>query len=399
MKKMTYRHTMYACFTGYIVQAIINNFAPLLFLTFLSVYGIPLSRITLLVTFNFGLQLLVDFLAARYIDRIGYRVSIVAAHIFSAAGLIALGILPEVFEDPFTGLLLAVLIYAAGGGLIEVLISPIMEACPGENKKAAMSLLHSFYCWGHVAVVLFSTLFFAIFGIEHWQIMAILWALIPAANALFFLFVPIAHLIEEGETGMSIRELFHSRLFWLMVILMICSGASEQAVSQWASTLVEKGLGVSKTIGDLTGPMFFAIMMGTSRVYFGGRGAKMNLEHAITYSGLLCMFSYCLIAFTTIPALGLLGCGIAGFSVGVFWPGTFSMAQASIRRGGTAMFALLALAGDLGCSLGPTVVGKVSGLAKGSLQTGIFAALVFPLLLVAGVRICHNMNQKKENNL
>ena len=348
--KNQYHKTIYACFLGYIVQAIVNNFVPLLFLTFEETYQIPLSRITFLVTINFAVQLLVDLLAIGFVDRIGYRVSILIAHIFSAGGVLLLTVLPDRCSEPFVGLLIAVIIYATGGGLLEVLVSPIIESCPTDNKEAAMSLLHSFYCWGHVGVVFLSTVFFAVFGIDNWKIMAIIWACIPLANTILFAKVPIAPLIGEGEKGLTIKELCSKKLFWLFLLMMICAGASEQAVSQWASTFAEKGLGVSKTIGDLAGPMFFAICMGLSRAYYGKFGEKINLQRFMIGSSMLCVVSYLGIVFFTIPALGLISCGIAGLSVGIMWPGTFSMASASIKRGGTAMFALMALAGDLGCA-------------------------------------------------
>ena len=248
--KDKYQKTVYACFVGYIVQAIVNNFVPLLFLTFEKSYHIPLSQITMLITFNFGIQLLIDLLSAKFVDRIGYRISIVLAHVFSAAGLICLVILPDLLPNAFAGLFISVVIYAVGGGLIEVLISPIVESCPSDNKEKAMSLLHSFYCWGHVAVVLLSTIFFRIFGIENWKIMALIWAIVPIVNGITFTKVPIATLIEEGETGMTIRELCRNKTFWILMLMMLCAGASEQGVSQWASTFAEQGLGVTKTIGD-----------------------------------------------------------------------------------------------------------------------------------------------------
>lgn len=395
--KMTYKHTMYACFTGYIVQAIINNFIPLLFLTFQSTYGIPIAKITFLVTFNFGLQLIIDFLSPGIIDKVGYKMATVAAHIFSAMGLIALVILPRLMSDPFIGLLIAVMIYALGGGLIEVLISPIVEACPSDNKETAMSLLHSFYCWGHVGVVLISTLYFKVFGIEKWPILALVWAIIPMLNAFLFIKVPIGNLIAEGETGLSIKELLSNKLFWLMVLLMICAGASEQSVSQWASTLAEKGLGINKTMGDMVGPMFFAIMMGSSRALYSKVGDKLDLKRVMLYSGVLCVLSYIMIAWSSWPILGILGCGISGFSVGIMWPGTFSMASAQMSRGGTAMFAYLALAGDLGCSLGPTVVGRVSAAVGDDLKFGILAAIVFPILLIIGILMNSDYRLRKMN--
>lgn len=382
--KNPYQKTIYACFWGYIVQAIINNFVPLLFLTFQEAYQIPLSKITLLVTINFALQLLVDLLAIGFVDRIGYRISIVFAHVFSAGGLLLLTILPDICSDPFIGILIAVIVYATGGGLLEVLVSPIVESCPTEHKERTMSLLHSFYCWGHVGVVLLSTLFFAVFGIGNWKIMAIIWACVPAVNTVFFVRVPMVPLIEEGERGLTIKELFSLKVFWVFLLMMVCAGASEQSVSQWASTFAEKGLGVSKVVGDLAGPMLFAALMGTSRAFYGKYGEQINLKSFMTGSSLLCVVSYLGIAFFKAPALGLLSCGIAGFSVGIMWPGTFSMASASIKRGGTAMFALMALAGDLGCSGGPTVVGMVSGRFGDDLKMGILVAIVFPIILLFG---------------
>lgn len=385
--KQNYTKTIYACFVGYIVQAVVNNFAPLLFLTFQSIYDISLSKITLLVTINFGVQLIVDLLAVGFVDKIGYRASAILAHIMSAAGLISLTILPELFTDPFAGLLTAVIIYAVGGGLLEVLISPIVEACPTDNKEKAMSMLHSFYCWGHVGVVLLSTLFFAAAGIANWKILTLLWAVIPVVNTLMFARVPIAPLIQEGETGLAFGELIRNKMFWLFVILMACAGACEQSVSQWASVFAEQGLGVSKTIGDLAGPMFFAIMMGTSRLIYGKYGEHLNLKKFMTYSVLLCIVSYLLISLSPWPFLGLLGCGLCGLSVGILWPGTFSMASASVRGGGTAMFALLALAGDLGCSGGPTFVGLIADAFGSDLKMGILAAIIFPVILLATVQL------------
>ena len=380
-----YQNTMYACFVGYIVQAIVNNFVPLLFLTFEKTYGIPLSRITMLITFNFGIQLLIDLLSAKFVDKIGYRKAIVMAHICSAAGLVSLVVLPEILPDAFAGLLLAVVIYAVGGGLIEVLISPIVESCPTDNKEKAMSLLHSFYCWGHVAVVLISTMFFGIFGIEKWRILAVLWALIPLINGVVFCKVPIASLMEEGETGMSIKELFQNKVFWVLMLMMVCAGASEQGVSQWASTFAEQGLGVTKTIGDLAGPMAFAILMGSSRAFYGKFGDKIDLDKFMLGSSVLCILSYLCISLVPSPLLSLMGCGVCGLSVGIMWPGTFSKASAALRRGGTALFALLALAGDVGCSGGPTVVGFVSGMASEDLKKGILAGIAFPILMLVSI--------------
>ena len=380
-----YKKTVYACFIGYIVQAIVNNFVPLLFLTFESTYQIPLGQITMLITINFGIQLLVDLLSTGFVDKIGYRASIMIAHIFSAAGLLGLAILPEILPNAYTGLLISVAIYALGGGLIEVLISPIMDICPTDNKEKAMSLLHSFYCWGHVGVVLLSTLFFRIFGIQNWKILTILWVIVPLFNTFLFAKTPMIPVIAEGETGMSIIDLCKNKVFWVLMLMMLCAGASEQSVSQWASTFAERGLGVSKTLGDLAGPMAFAILMGSARAFYGRFGDKLDLDKFMMGSGILCIVSYLCISLAPTPFLSLVGCAICGLSVGIMWPGSFSKASASIRNGGTAMFALLALAGDLGCSGGPTLVGYLSSIQSNDLRKGILAAIAFPVLLVLGI--------------
>ncbi len=388
-----YNKTITACFVGCIVQAVVNNFTPLLFLFFQRSYHIPLSQITLLVTFNFGIQLMADLLSVGFVDRIGYRASMIMAHVLSAAGLILLTVLPELLPSPFAGILIAVMIYAVGGGLLEVLVSPVVEACPSDNKERAMSMLHSFYCWGHAGVVLASTLFFHVAGIGNWKILAVFWALISIGNAVAFAKVPIALLIEEGESGLQLKELFRVKVFWILLIMMICAGASEQAVSQWASIFAEKGLGISKTAGDLAGPMAFAILMGTSRLFYGRYGDRIDLDRFMVYSCCLCILSYLGISLIPVPQFSLIACAVCGLSVGIMWPGTFSKASAALPRGGTAMFALLALSGDIGCSGGPTLVGMVSGALGDDLKMGVLAGIVFPVLLLAGVILCGKMKR------
>ena len=390
-----YRHTIAASYIGYITQAIVNNFAPLLFLTFHNVYGIPLGKIGLLVTVNFVTQLLVDFISAKYVDRIGYRTAIVAAHVFAAAGLIGLGILPDLMPVPYIGICMAVVVYAIGGGLIEVLISPIVEACPTEGKSAAMSLLHSFYCWGSVLVVVVSTILFSVFGVDAWRKIACLWAIIPLVNAFYFSKVPIAALVENGES-MPIGMLFRSKLFWIFALLMVCSGASELSMSQWASAFAESELHVSKTVGDLAGPCFFAVLMGTARVFHAKFAEKLELSRYLAVCAVVCIGSYLLASLSPNALLALLGCGICGFSVGAMWPGTFSLASEKCPKGGTAMFALLALAGDTGCSLGPTVVGFVSAACEDNLKKGLLSAILFPVLLLVGLFLCQRVIKEKE---
>ena len=386
--KNQYNKTITACFVGYIVQAIVNNFTPLLFLFFQKSYYIPLSQITLLVTFNFGIQLLVDLLSVGFVDKIGYRASMIAAHGLSAAGLILLIVLPEVLPAPFIGILIAVMIYAIGGGLLEVLVSPVVEACPSDHKEKAMSMLHSFYCWGHAGVVLISTLFFYAAGIENWKILAVIWAMIPIMNAFAFAKVPIAPLMEDGESGLELKELFRMKVFWILLVMMVCAGASEQAVSQWASAFAEKGLGISKAAGDLAGPMAFAVLMGTSRLFYGKYGDRIHLERFMVYSSVLCILTYLGISLFPVPQLSLIACAVCGLSVGIMWPGTFSKASAALPKGGTAMFALLALGGDIGCSGGPTLAGIVSGAFGDNLKMGILAGIIFPVLLLVGILLC-----------
>ncbi len=395
---MKYRHTVRCCFVGYIVQAIVNNFVPLLFLTFQSELNLTLPQITSLITVNFAVQLTVDLISAKYIDRIGYRAGIVLAHFCAAAGLAGLAFLPLLLPDAYTGLLLAVTIYAIGGGLLEVLVSPIVEACPTEHKEKTMSMLHSFYCWGQAGVVLLSTVFFQLFGVENWRIPALLWACIPALNGIVFLKVPIAPLLDENETAMSLKELLRNRLFWIFLLLMACAGACELSVSQWASTFIEKAFGISKTMGDLAGPLMFAILMGLARLLYGKFGEKIDLLKFMSASGILCVFAYLLTSLSGNPVFSLLGCGICGFSVGILWPGTFSLAAGSLRRGGTGMFALLALAGDVGCSGGPTLVGLVTDAAGGTLSTGILAGTVFPVMMLAGFMLYLHERKNAQTN-
>ena len=382
--KNKYQKTMIACYLGFITQAITANFAPLLFLTFHRTYQISLGKIAFISTAFFFTQLLIDLFCAKYVDKIGYRKSVVASEILSAAGLIGLAFLPSLLPNPYVGILISVIIYAMGSGLIEVLVSPIVEACPFDNKDSVMSLLHSFYCWGSVGVILLSTIFFAIFGIENWRILACIWALIPLYNTFNFISCPIESLTEEGE-GLSIRQLCHIPIFWIALILMVCAGASEISMAQWASAYVESALGISKSIGDIIGPCLFAVMMGMSRSFYGKYGENIDLMKFMIGSGALCLVCYLLSALAPLPFLNLVGCAVCGFSVGIMWPGTISIASKKIPLGGTAMFALLAMAGDLGGSVGPGIVGFVTQNANDNLKVGMLAGCVFPTVLVLSV--------------
>ena len=390
-----YRKTLMACYLGFITQAICANFASLLFLTFHKDYQISLGHIALIPTAFFLTQLIVDALCARYVDKIGYRRAIVGSQVTSALGLAGLAFLPEMLGDPFIGVILCVILYAIGSGLMEVLGSPIVEACPFDNKDAVMSLLHSFYCWGSVAVVLLSTVFFAVFGVACWKILACLWAVVPLWNIVNFLRCPIEHLVEDGQ-GMTIRQLCKAPLFWLAVLLMVCSGASELAMAQWASAYAEAALGLSKTLGDLLGPCLFAITMGISRVLYGKYGEKVELTSFMLGSGALCLVCYLLASMTANPIWGLVGCITCGFSVGIMWPGTLSITSARMPLGGTALFALLAMAGDLGGAFGPSMVGYVTQLAGDDLRAGLQVGCIFPIGLMIGLIIMRRMTNKNQ---
>jgi len=393
-----YRKTLLACYLGFITQAIAANFTPLLFLTFHKDYNISLGQIALIPTAFFLTQIIVDALCARYVDRIGYRKAIVISQIASAAGLMGMAFLPDLLPDPFVGVILCVIVYAIGSGLIEVLASPIVEACPFKNKESIMSLLHSFYCWGSVGVVLLSTLFFAAFGVNSWKILSCVWAVIPLYNITNFISCPIEPLVEDGK-GMSIGQLCKAPLFWLAVLLMICSGASELAMAQWASAYAESALGLSKTMGDLAGPCLFAITMGISRVIYGKYGEKVELTGFMLGSGALCLGCYVLASMTANPVWGLVGCIFCGFSVGIMWPGTLSIASARIPLGGTALFALLAMAGDLGGAFGPSHVGYVTQAAGDNLRVGLSVGCIFPMGLMVGLLIMKRVSGAKKQKI
>ncbi len=381
-----YKKTLFACYLGFITQAISANFAPLLFLTFKSTYGISLKKIALIPFVFYLTQLLIDFAATKFADRIGYRICVTASQVLSALGLVLMAILPEIMPVPFVGILIAVVLYAIGSGLIEVLVSPIVEACPFENKGGMMSLLHSFYCWGTVGVILGSTIFFIVFGVENWKILTLIWALVPLVNTFNFITCPIERLLEDGES-LPIRKLLGKPLFWLMILLMICSGASETSMAQWASAFTESALGVSKTVGDLAGPCLFAVFMGIARIIYGKMSEKLDLTKTMLLCGVMCAGCYLLASLSPVPVMGLAGCALCGMAVGIMWPGTISISSQNLPRGGTAMFAFLALAGDLGATVSPALVGSLSEMSGGNLKTGLLAASVFPIVLVIGLGI------------
>lgn len=394
-KTKNYKKTLIACYLGFITQAISANFTPLLFLTFKDTYGISLEMIALIPMVFYLTQLLVDLVAVKFADIIGYRICVIASQVVSALGLVLMAFLPGLFPNPFVGIIISVVLYAIGSGLIEVLLSPIVEACPFENKAGVMSLLHSFYCWGAVGVIFGSTVFFAIFGMEHWRILTLIWAVVPLLNTVNFLFCPIERLVEEGE-GMRTGQLLRLPLFMLMILLMICVGASEATMTQWASAFTEAALGVSKTIGDLAGPCMFAVFMGISRVFYGKKSEKLDLVKVMLVCGTLCVACYLLAALSPISVIGLVGCALCGLAVGIMWPGTISISSQQCPKGGTAMFAFLALAGDLGAAIGPAMVGGIADSVGGNLKTGLLFATVFPTILIFGLVVLLKRIEKRD---
>ncbi len=388
--RKNYTATIYASYVSYVVQAIVNNFPPLLFITFSVSYGITLDKIALISSLNFFVQLLTDAVSAKLINKLGYRKAIILAHISASLGMMGFGVFPGIMT-PYAGIMTAMLLCAVGGGMIEVIISPLVEACPETSaKESAMSILHSFYCWGHVFTVLVSTLFFTIFGVNNWRILACVWAIVPFLNIFLFLLVPINSLEDNGRTQ-SITELFKNKLFWIMFLLMMLAGAAEQGISQWASAFAEQGLNISKTLGDLAGPLAFAAMMGISRIMFAK--SKLAVERALLYGAILALIGYLTASLAPLPVINLIGCALCGAAVGVMWPGTLSLSAKSLPFGGTAMFALLALGGDLGCVAGPGIVGEIS--SKTDLRTGILFGTIFPVLMVAVICVYFACNRKR----
>ncbi len=383
-KQKNYRKTLIACYLGFVTQATSANFTPLLFLTFKNTYKIGLEKIALIPLVFYLTQLFIDFAATKFVDKVGYRICVVSSQVLSAAGLALMAFLPELFAKPFTGILISVVLYAMGSGLIEVLVSPIVEACPFENKNGMMSLLHSFYCWGAVGVILGSTLFFALFGVGNWKILTLIWALVPLLNTFNFIICPIERLVEDGES-MRAGQLLKLPLFWLLILLMVCSGASEVSMAQWASAFTESAIGVSKTVGDLAGPCLFAVFMGIARILYGKMSEKLDLTKTMLWCGVLCTACYLMASLSSLPIVGLAGCALCGVSVGIMWPGTISISSRKCPKGGTAMFAFLALAGDLGATVSPAMVGSISNMFGGNLKIGLLFATSFPVILILGL--------------
>ena len=397
MKKLNYKHTIIGCFIAYMVQAVVCNFAPLLFVGWRNEFNISMPQLTTIVTVTFFTQIVVDLISAKYAEKIGYKKCLVLAHLLSGTGFFLLGVLPYVMEKSFLAILIPVIIYSAGSGLLEVLVSPVVESCPTENKAGAMSLLHSFYCWGTVGVIGLSTLYFAVFSRENWRYLAFAWAVFALLNGAFLVFVPITKLKgdQNKEERVHTKELFKNKIFIVAVILMICAGASELAMSQWASAFAETGLNVSKTVGDLAGPMAFAVLMGTGRIIFSAISKKVKIEDYLIVSAVGCIASYMLACLIQSPAISLAGCALCGLAVSAMWPATISFTTKVIPNATMAMFAFLAVAGDIGCTSGPTIIGWITDAFGGDLKKGLIFSIIFPVIIIFSLLFLRRKNNKK----
>ena len=394
--KLTFKHTKLACYLGYIVSAMINNFTPLLFVIFQTVFKIKMWQLSRLIPLNCGTQMTVDFLGAKFADKVGYRKMAVTANILCVSGLIILGALTRII-NPYTAILIATVTMAVSSGLLEVIVSPIIAAIPSDETSGSMSLLHSFYSWGQVLTVLVSTLFFVMFGKNNWNMLCFLWTVIPVISGALFLKVPINSYTDE-KIKVPMRKLFKVKIFWVFLILMLCAGAAELGMAQWASLFAETALHVSKTVGDLFGPCSFAVAMGIGRVMYAKFSQKLNILNYIIFCSFLCTISYVMAALSPNSFLSLLGCTLCGFSVGVMWPGVLSMASVKCPEGGTALFGLLAFSGDIGCFAGPNFIAAVSEkvTVNGSaLKGGILFCAIFPLVMIIFTYVLKSMKVGK----
>ena len=392
MSQVSYKKTKIACYLGYVTQAISINLLPLLYLTFQNEFSVSLSQLGFLATLLFAVQMAVDLLATRFGKYVSYRWGSVAACALSALGLVLMCVLPKWMPHFYVGVMLATVILSIGGGLTEVLISPLVDAIPEEGKVGEMSLLHSFYCWGVVAVILFSTAFFALVGVSYWRWLVLLWSLVPAVTAVMFACIPIPPKTEEVHSHRSAPSVVRYGLFWVLMALMVFSGASEMAPAQWASFFAENNLGIPKAVGDLLGPCAFAVFQGLSRVVFSRMARRRDPRRILAWHAVGCLVAYAVIVLAPHPLLSLFGFCMCGWFVGPMWPGILSLCATRFPAGGTAMFAALALCGDVGCAAAPMMIGAVTDrlvtadwLSSSAMRGGFAVCMVFPALLVVGL--------------
>lgn len=408
-----YRLTTISCFVGIFAQAVIINLAALLFMPLMRLHGLTYVQLGTLVAVNFSVQVGSDLVFSGLIDRIGFRRLVLPACLVGSLGLFLFALAPVLLPGRvFAGLLAATAVYSAAGGLLEVLLSPIVNAIPNEEKGAAMSLLHSFYAWGQMATIILTTLFLFLVGERHWQWMVGFWALLPLANFLLFLKAPFPPSVPE-EHRLNMGDLI-LKPFCLLAFAAIFFGASaEVLMNQWTSAFMERALLLPKLTGDLFGMCGFALMLGLGRAWHGKYGARFDISKALVAMSALAVLCYLVVALAPGSWPGLLACMVCGFATSLLWPGTLIVASERYPLAGAWMFALLAAAGDVGAGLGPWFTGWVVdhaidtaaalrleqwlgiGGEQAALRLGILAGTIAPLLAL----LCHwGMKRMRENH-
>lgn len=378
--KINYTPTKISAYVGYFVQAIVNNFLPILFVAFQDIYGIGYEKLGRLIVFNFITQMVTDILSPKIISLLGYRKTAVMCQLIAALGLTLAAVLPNVLPNAYIGIVLAVIVYAFASGLMEVIISPMIEMLPTSNKSGNMSLLHSFYCWGQAITTVGTTLLLSAFGYRGWTYIPLIWAIVPFINAFSFIRVPIVEPQPERKSD-SFRVLFSDRRFRVFMLIMLCAGASEIAMAEWASVFAQNALGVSQIAGDLAGPCAFSLFMGLGRLLYAAFSEKISYRSTVIVLGLCCAVCYYIAAFASIPIFALAACALCGFTVSILWPGTISAGAVAFPRGDAVMFSVFAMCGDIGCCIGPWLLGVVA--EHFTLNIGFAVSSFFPLLMVA----------------
>lgn len=390
-----YLPTKLAGYVGFIVQAIVNNFLPILFIVFQDVYGLGYEKLGRLIVINFATQMFIDFITPKIIHKLGYRRAAFLCQFTACVGLCLMAVLPRFMSNTYLAIIISIVFYATGSGLMEVILSPMIEMLPTGNKSGNMAVLHSFYCWGQTVVVPLTTLMVFIFGRENWTYIPLVWAVVPFVNMFTFLRVPIVEPDSE-EKQSTFLELARTPKFVVYMVMMLCAGASEIAMSQWSSLFVEQALGVSKAIGDIVGPCLFALFMALGRVIYASLSKKVSFTRLLIWLNLLCFICYVMVALCHIAVLSLVFCALCGLSVSISWPGIYSAGARTFKTGGAVMFSAFAMCGDTGCALGPGLVGLVAEYTN--LNVGFLVAAVFPLIMViCSIYILKNRVAKNKN--
>lgn len=359
----SYQLTTISCFVGIFCQAVSSNITAILFIPLMTLYGLSYVHLGLLVGINFTTQVLVDIIASRLVDRYGFRVFVLPSDILAVIGLVLFGLTPVLFDNILTGLVFSTIIFSASCGLQEVMLSPIVNAIPHNDKGPAMALMHSFYAWGQVATIIITTLFLFFFGIENWQVIVFLWALVPLVNFFMFLAAPFPGVIHENQR-MTMRDLI-LKPFYLVALLAIMGGAATELVmNQWSSTFSEKVLELPKVTGDILGMCGFAVFLGLGRVLYGRYGSKINMNNVLVGSAAAAVVCYIAVAISPLPAISLAACAVCGLAASLLWPGTLVITAEKYPLAGAWIFAILAAAGDIGAASGPFAAGVITDLTR-----------------------------------